>query len=964
MSGLSRADRELQVQLLLDDLRPAVVALSETEVSVHDSVVLKNYRVYFPLAVQKRGFRLLLLIREDLAARYNPVVVRTTSMEVWLRLETPCGGVVVAAVYRQWSDQEEGDLEALDEAIRDLSAKHERVIILGDMNLNLARANDATYYRHRLLRLHMKCLEENGFTIANELDMSPTYYSHGRFADEDGTVGQKFSILDHVYYKGWGGPSPSFVVLPHAMTDHRPTLAKFNLEQSQAGLRRLHRRNFKSISSTAICFAINAERLSRVFEMDEVDEIHNVIIDEITAALDLVAPMEQVLVKERKMPLYLSTEALQAIRRRDVAALNNHDNYRKLRNEASRLVRRDKLASNLNLLQKEAYNSKAIWQIANTASGRSARSSLPAELVEEHSGERVRGDANLADCVNRFYIDKINRIRDKIGEDLDEREEELLLPLPQQQPIRFKFRAPSEKGILATIGALNNTDALGIDGVPVMVLKKLAPVIAAPVAHLIKISLESAAVPLSFKRASVIPLHKRNKPANLASSYRPVSILPALSKVLERVVLRQLSQHLAPLLPPGQFGFRPRRGTTGAIAYSHGSWAAARARGLVVAVAGYDLSSAFDTIDVAMVTSKLGSFGVTGLENKWFHDYLSDRQQRVQYNSSRSTFRAVQHGVPQGSILGPLLFLVLVADLPGALLALADDDVEVGVSTYADDTVCWAAGKRAELVAARLGKLSSTIVSYATQNYLALNESKTQVLWSPAKDLPIKVGSCLVAPADKIDILGVSFDRQLSPTPHLNSLLSSAKSMAAMAKRLSLHLPRDLLKSVMGSLVRGKIGYACALLPPRLKESDPHPTLMSQLQVNVNNVARSTIGCKKGDRLRIEDLLREAGLPSLNRMVVYAVAMECWRALSLRDVPDGPLNPLGELLSPPLSSSAPSRSTRAALSGCLPPPTKFQVDTFTWWAYTCWNASPALRIASTVTAAKRAANELAASAPL
>ena len=107
---MSRASRELEVQLLLGDLQPAVVALSETDLAVHDSVVFKNYKVYYPLAVQKRGFRLLLLIREDLAARYNPAVVRTTSMEVWLRLETPCGGVVVAAVYRQWTDREEEDL--------------------------------------------------------------------------------------------------------------------------------------------------------------------------------------------------------------------------------------------------------------------------------------------------------------------------------------------------------------------------------------------------------------------------------------------------------------------------------------------------------------------------------------------------------------------------------------------------------------------------------------------------------------------------------------------------------------------------------------------------------------------------------------------------------------------------------------------------------------------------------------
>ncbi len=247
------------------------------------------------------------------------------------------------------------------------------------------------------------------------------------------------------------------------------------------------------------------------------------------------------------------------------------------------------------------------------------------------------------------------------------------------------------------------------------------------------------------------------------------------------------------------------------------------------------------------------------------------------------------------------------------------------------------------------------------KNYLALNEGKTQVLWSPCKGLPIRVGSCSVTPADKLEVLGVSFDKQLTPSPHLNSLISSAKSLAAIARRLSLHLPKHLVKSVVGSLLHGKIGYACAVLPPRFYASDPSSTLMSQLQVSVNNVARAIIKSSKGEKLKVKDLLEEAGLPSINRLVIYTIAMECWRALNLRDVPNGLLNPLGNILSPPTLCSG---RTRAATSGCIPPPTKFQVDSFCWWAYTCWNMSSSLRSATTVYAAKKAANELAASAPL
>ena len=174
-------------------------------------------------------------------------------------------------------------------------------------------------------------------------------------------------------------------------------------------------------------------------------------------------------------------------------------------------------------------------------------------------------------------------------------------------------------------------------------------------------------------------------------------------------------------------------------------------------------------------------------------------------------------------------------------------------------------------------------------------------------------------------------------------------------------IPPDLLKSVIGALYKGKIGYGSLVLRPRLRSSDPTSTTMAQLQVSINNLARATIGSKKSDRHRVEDILSEAGFVSVNRLVIYSIAMECWRALSLRDVPDGPLNPLGSFLNP-RTITGPAR-TRAAANGCLPPPTKFQVDSFCWWAHICWNSSLPLRSAATMSAAKSAALALAMAAP-
>ncbi len=520
MSNLSRAGRELQVQLLLDKLRPVVAALSETEIAAEDSVVFKNYKVFYPKEGGK-GYRLLLLIREDMVAVYSPLVLKATKMEIWLKLRTPTGGLLICSAYRQWlgsSALEEEVLVQFCDSIREFAATYDRIVVVGDLNLDVSRTRDTGYYRRRLLKVLLECMDECGFLLANEQDMSPTYYSHGNFSDKTGSAVKKMSVLDHIYYRGL--PTPSFSVLPVALTDHRPVIVGFDLLLRSPSLRRISRRNFKSIHHSTICCAINAEALSRTFAMEDVEEIHSVLTDEITAALDLVAPKEQVLVKERDTPLYLTSETRRAMWERDRAALSNPSNleqYRRLRNRAARLVRRDKLASNVRHLREHGFDPKEVWHLANSATGRSARSVLPSELVDEENGDSIRGDASLADCVNKFFISKIDKIRSRIDEERagrpnpqQQQQQQQQPQQPQQQdPARFRFRVPSEREVQAAILGLNNTRALGVDGIPVAVLKQLAPVIAAPVAHLIKKSFEHSVVPSGFKKASIIPLHKK-----------------------------------------------------------------------------------------------------------------------------------------------------------------------------------------------------------------------------------------------------------------------------------------------------------------------------------------------------------------------------------------------------------------------------------------------------------------------
>ncbi len=376
----------------------------------------------------------------------------TNSVSKNQNLRAPGGALAVGSIYRQWTDSEEMELTQLCDQMTTITEEYGRVVIMGDFNLDVARVGDPSYYRRRLLGLLMGCLELNELILANLQDLSPTYHSHGTFDDGCGATSRRTSILDHIYFRGLH--APSFNVLPTAMTDHRPVVARFCLEQ-RGGLRYICRRDFKSISVPAISMAINVEALSRVFMMEDVEEIHTTIVNEVVKALDLVAPLQQVQVKDRRAPLYLTLETRRAIHERDRAASRSHVEYRQLRNRAARLVRRDRLASNIEHLQERGLDPKSIWDLANAVSGRTTRCSLPAELQEEGSDNSssnsssrcIRGDTELADCVNRFYIDKIDKIRAGIDMGRADVVDDTHLRRRQQQQQhwqRFEFRAPTE----------------------------------------------------------------------------------------------------------------------------------------------------------------------------------------------------------------------------------------------------------------------------------------------------------------------------------------------------------------------------------------------------------------------------------------------------------------------------------------------------------------------------------------
>ena len=244
----------------------------------------------------------------------------------------------------------------------------------------------------------------------------------------------------------------------------------------------------------------------------------------------------------------------------------------------------------------------------------------------------------------------------------------------------FKFKYVSRIFIEKQLKKLKRNKATGADDLPTGLLKDCASEISQPLCHLINLSLNRSEIPSDWKHALITPIFKSGS-ASDNDNYRPISILPILSKILEKSVHQQLMDYLEDntLLSRNQFGYRHKRSTDLAATLLLDDIRREVDKGNLVGVVFIDLSKAFDTISHATLLEKLKAYGINDGELHWFTAYLFNRTQQVVMGNVKSEIEHVNCGVPQGSILGSLLFLVFFNDFPEVL-------IRARVIQFADDT--------------------------------------------------------------------------------------------------------------------------------------------------------------------------------------------------------------------------------------------------------------------------------------
>ena len=347
----------------------------------------------------------------------------------------------------------------------------------------------------------------------------------------------------------------------------------------------------------------------------------------------------------------------------------------------------------------------------------------------------------------------------------------------------------TEEEILTELKNLKRKKATGLDNLPPGLLKDAAGVIAKPSTFIINLSLETGVVPTEWKIAKVIPIFKSGSMAEI-DNYRPISILPTLSKILEKMVQKQLMKHLEfnGFLSEHQFGFRPNRSMELAVTLFTDLIRKEADGGKATGAIFIDLSKAFDTISHSVLLEKLSCYGIQDNELNWFTDYLFLRKQIVQFKGVLSEPNPVFTGVPQGSILGPLLFLIHFNDVHKSLRYSK-------IITYADDSVIFTSSKDLDAIQHNLSEDINSLASWFRDNELIINlkKGKTEVmLFGTAKrlsgfdgkELNLSVNGSRIDTTTIYKYLGVYLDPTLNLDMHFYKTYKKAAGRVNLLRRI------------------------------------------------------------------------------------------------------------------------------------------------------------------------------------
>ena len=489
-------------------------------------------------------------------------------------------------------------------------------------------------------------------------------------ATRQGRVGQADSGLDHLWTNTPGKMSQIYT--QYNGSDHKVIMGVRFTKMIKNSTRYVKKRSYKNFDEVKFMEKIRHTSWWDIYLTTDVNEAVQLFTNKVNCILDEMAPVKTFQTTSKYCP-WLSEETREIIKKRNQAQKELSEsktderfkNFKELRNKATKNLKNDKKMWQKKKLENCNNDSGKLWKnILGWLNWCSSGS--PTKLY--HAGQIVTSPAKLAEIMNNFFVSKVATIRQNLPSPNDD-PLKTLKHIMKDRTSEFALACVHPDLVREIILGLKNSKSCGVDHIDTYIIKLIVDDILPVVTHIVNLSIQQAEFPSLYKIAKVIPLLKKDDPLE-PKNYRPVAILCILSKVIERVIFTQIVDYMNSneYFHPNHHGFRAHHSTATAMIQMYDSWVQAVDKGELAGVCMLDMSAAFDVVDHGILINKLKLYGFDEETLKWIENYLTGRTQAVYIDGSLSTFLPVNVGVPQGSILGPLCYVLFTNDLPETIL--------------------------------------------------------------------------------------------------------------------------------------------------------------------------------------------------------------------------------------------------------------------------------------------------------
>ena len=434
-------------------------------------------------------------------------------------------------------------------------------------------------------------------------------------------------------------------------------------------------------------------------------------------------------------------------------------------------------------------DSKKTWQKIKEVIKSESNTNLPEYMLINQ--EKVTDKKQIVNEFNNYFNNTGTQMAESIQSDSSNAFKDHLC---QTYNTTFNFQNVNESDIKNIIKSLNSKSSTGYDGISTVLLKKLQSVLIRPITLIINQSLNSGIFPSKLKLAKIIPIHKKDN-VHLVENYRPISLLPAISKVFEKVVLDQLYSYFIQndYLSESQYGFRKFHSTEYAILEVVDRISFELDKGNSLLAIFLDLSKAFDTLNPDILLYKLKYYGINNSALQWFESYLNNRSHYVEIDNIKSDKCSLSLGVPQGSILGPLLFTIYLNDIQSA-------STFFNYIQYADDTSLLNSIQNLDstTINTELGKVHK----WLSDNMLSLNIKKTKFMLFHNKQkkiltIPmIKIQDIIINRVTNFNFLGIMLNENLNWSTHTDKISVAISRGVGILYKLKHFFPTYVLKTL------------------------------------------------------------------------------------------------------------------------------------------------------------------------